>query len=129
GYEVDALEVLRTKPKWKNNVRLLTCHGMMNPIGRSRDYRRIAGGLLVQDRDDQADPENEYKVVTDRAPTEAELIDLKFAWKVCKHVKSNAIVLAKGGMIIGVGAGQMSRVDSSMIAAHKAGDRSKGSVI
>lgn len=129
GYEVDALEVLRTKPKWKNNVRLLTCHGMMDPIGRSRDYRRIAGGLLVQDRDDQADPENEYKVVTDRAPTEAELIDLKFAWKVCKHVKSNAIVLAKGGMIIGVGAGQMSRVDSSMIAAHKAGDRSKGSVI
>ncbi|WP_437225800.1 bifunctional phosphoribosylaminoimidazolecarboxamide formyltransferase/IMP cyclohydrolase [Planctomicrobium sp. SH661] len=129
GYSLEALEILKTRPKWKNNVRLLSCHDSGSAQALSLDYRRVAGGLLVQTRDDQPDPESEYKVVTERAPTEAELIDLKFAWKVCKHVKSNAIVLAKGGMIIGVGAGQMSRVDSSMIASHKAGDRSRGSVI
>jgi phosphoribosylaminoimidazolecarboxamide formyltransferase / IMP cyclohydrolase len=66
--------------------------------------------------------------VTQRQPSDQERRDLAFAWKVCKHVKSNAILLAKGGMVVGVGAGQMSRVDSSWIAAHKAGDRSKGAV-
>ena len=60
------------------------------------EYRRVSGGLLVQDRDDQADPEDEYKVVTERQPTAEELKDLKFGWKVCKHVKSNAILFAKG---------------------------------
>ena len=68
------------------------------------------------------------RVVTRRAPTEAEWTDLKFAWLVCKHVKSNAIVLARGGMVVGVGAGQMSRVDSTVMAVRKAGERSKGSV-
>ena len=67
--------------------------------------------------------------MTERAPTEQELVDLRFSWKVCKHVKSNVIVLANQGMIVGVGAGQMSRLDSSMIAAHKAGERSKGAVV
>jgi len=129
GYAVEALEVLRTKPKWKNNVRLLTCHEMTISQSTSLDYRRVSGGLLVQSRDDQPDPEADFHVVTSRTPTEAELSDLKFAWKVCKHVKSNAIVLAREGMIVGVGAGQMSRVDSSMIAAHKAGERSQKSVI
>lgn len=129
GFVLEALEILRTKPKWKNNVRLLSCHEMLTAQPPSLDYRRVAGGLLVQNRDDQADPEADYQVVTSRAPSEAELLDLKFAWKVCKHVKSNAIVLAKSGMIVGVGAGQMSRVDSSMIASHKAGERSQGSVI
>ncbi len=129
GYEEQALEILRTKPKWKNNVRLLQCPEFADEQGTSYEYRKISGGLLVQQRDDQSDPESEYKFVTDRTPTDTELRDLKFAWKVCKHVKSNAILFAKNGMVVGVGAGQMSRLDSSFIAAHKAGERSQGAVV
>lgn len=129
GYEDQALEILRTKPKWKNNVRLLQCPAFADQQETSYEYRKISGGLLVQQRDDQSDPEDEYKVVTDRIPTDAELRDLKFAWKVCKHVKSNAILFAKNGMVVGVGAGQMSRLDSSFIASHKAGERSQGAVV
>ena len=81
----------------------------------------VDGGLLVQGRDVSGDDFKDAKVVTKRAPTEAEMADLKFAWLVCKHVKSNAIVLAKGGMVVGVGAGQMSRVDSTHTAVRKAG--------
>jgi phosphoribosylaminoimidazolecarboxamide formyltransferase / IMP cyclohydrolase len=129
GYDAEALEILRTKPKWKNNVRLLRCARFSDRQATSLDYRRISGGLLVQERDDQPDPEAEYQVVTDRSPTNEERRDLLFAWKVCKHVKSNAIVLARGGMVVGVGAGQMSRLDSSFIAAHKAGERSGQGVL
>ncbi len=129
GYSAQAFEILTTKPKWKNNVRLLRSAAMSGNQSSGLEYRRVTGGLLVQDRDDQADPEDVYKVVTQRAPSADEIRDLKFAWKVCKHVKSNAIVLAKDGMLLGAGAGQMSRVDSTMIATFKAGDRSKGSVI
>jgi phosphoribosylaminoimidazolecarboxamide formyltransferase/IMP cyclohydrolase len=93
------------------------------------DYRRVSGGLLVQDRDDLPQKDAGWKVVTSRQPTQAELADLKFAWIVCRHVKSNAIVFAKDGMLLGVGAGQMSRLDSSMIAAYKAGDRSRDGVV
>ncbi|MCL4148287.1 UNVERIFIED_CONTAM: hypothetical protein GTU68_041972 [Idotea baltica] len=125
----DALEILTTKPKWKNNVRLLKVPDFEDRSSKSLEYRRVSGGLLVQDRDDQADPEDAYEVVTERKPTPEELRDLKFAWKVCKHVKSNAILFAKDSMVIGVGAGQMSRLDSSFIAAHKSGDRSQGAVV
>ena len=129
SYEENALEILRTKPKWKNNVRLLQCAAFSDSQPTSHEYRRISGGLLVQQRDDQPDSESEYKVVTKREPREQELSDLNFGWKVCKHVKSNAIVLAKAGMVVGVGAGQMSRLDSSFMSAHKAGERSQGSII
>ena len=87
--------------------------------------RSVAGGLLVQDRDNGALDEAALKVVTKRAPTAAELADLGFAWRVCKHVKSNAIVYVKDGATVGVGAGQMSRVDSSRIAARKAEDAAR----
>src|SRR5262249_4167704 len=97
--------------------------------GRSLDYRRVDGGLLVQGRDVPADDFRQMKVVTRRQPTEEELADLRFAWLVCQHVKSNAIVLARGGMIVGAGAGQMSRVDSVHIAVRKAGNRSQGAVL
>ncbi len=129
GFDDSALEILRTKPKWKNNVRLLQCPAFFDDQGTTYEYRKVSGGLLVQQRDDQADPEDNYNVVTDRAPSEEELRDLKFAWKVCKHVKSNAILFAKNGMVVGVGAGQMSRLDSSFIAGHKAGERSQGAVV
>jgi phosphoribosylaminoimidazolecarboxamide formyltransferase/IMP cyclohydrolase len=89
---------------------------------------RITGGLLVWDRDEGDDPQSEWKTVTQREPTDAELADLKFAWKVGRHVKSNAIVYAKGGMVVGVGAGQMSRLDSAYIAVSKSAGRSQGSV-
>src|SRR5262249_50836466 len=93
------------------------------------DYRRVEGGLLVQARDTSGDDFAAAKIVTKRPPTEAEMADLRFAWLVCKHVKSNAIVLARGGMVVGVGAGQMSRVDSVHLAVRKAGERSKGAVL
>ena len=128
GFAPAAFEAL-TKPKWKNNVRLLTLPGFNDAGQTTLEYRRVSGGLLVQDRDDQPDPEETWQVVTSRKPTEQELIDLKFGWLVCKHVKSNAIVYAKKGMVVGVGAGQMSRLDSVEIAAKKSGERSQGGIV
>ena len=96
---------------------------------RALDFRRVDGGLLVQTRDVSAEDFSKLQVVTKRAPTPQELADLSFAWVVCKHVKSNAIVLARNGMLVGVGAGQMSRVDSVHLSVRKAGERSRGSVL
>ncbi len=131
SYTDAAFQVLTTRPSWKKNVRILRAGSLDGADHRSAnlDYRRIRGGLLVQDRDASGDDFAQLKVVTKRAPTEEELRNLRFAWLVCKHVKSNAIVLGKGGKIVGVGAGQMSRVDSVHMAVRKAGERSKGSVM
>ena len=132
GFTDEAFQALTTKPKWKNNVRLLRVPGWPSSSSAtvtSMDYRRVSGGLLVQTRDDVADPESEWKIVTNRQPTDAELRDLRFAWRLCKHVKSNAIVFAKDGAITGTGAGQMSRLDSSEIAAKKSADRCRGGVV
>jgi phosphoribosylaminoimidazolecarboxamide formyltransferase / IMP cyclohydrolase len=130
GYSEAALGVLTTRPTWKKNVRLLRT-GPLDAAGSARalDFRRIDGGLLVQNRDEPADDFVQAKVVTKRMATDAEMADLRFAWLVAKHVKSNAIVLAKDAMVVGVGAGQMSRVDSVHIACRKAGDRVRGSVL
>lgn len=128
GYDADAFELLTTKPKWRNNVRLMEAVFSSEGLG-APDYRRVSGGLLVQTKDDLPQPEDDWSVATTRQPTEQELIDLKFAWKVCRHVKSNAIVFAKAGMLLGAGAGQMSRLDSSFIAAMKSGERSRGGVV
>ncbi len=102
----------------KKNVRVLECGQWPAEPGKRLDFKRVNGGLLVQEADLALT--NEIKVVTKRAPTEAEMRDLLFAWRVAKYVKSNAIVYAKGDMTIGVGAGQMSRVNSARIAAIKA---------
>ena len=102
----------------KKNVRVLECGQWPTEPGKRLDYKRVTGGLLVQDADLAL--YNELKVVTKRAPTEQEMADLLFAWQVAKFVKSNAIVYAKDKMTIGVGAGQMSRVNSARIAAIKA---------
>ncbi len=104
----------------KQNVRLLECGQWPAECAAGLDYKRVNGGLLVQDRDNGIISADELKVVTKRAPTEAELHDLIFAWKVAKFVKSNAIVYAKNRQTVGVGAGQMSRVNSARIAAIKA---------
>jgi phosphoribosylaminoimidazolecarboxamide formyltransferase/IMP cyclohydrolase len=124
-YEPYALDALKS---WKKNVRLLMT-GPLTGFPQGFDYRRVDGGLLVQTRDYGADKPDEWKVVTKRKPTEDEFHALHFAWFVCKHVKSNAIVLANGTQVVGVGAGQMSRVDSVQIAVRKAADRVKGSVL
>ncbi len=129
GYAAGAFEALTTKPKWKNNVRLLKLPSLTAAGETMLEYRRVSGGLLVQDRDDRPDPQADWKFVTKRTPTDAELTDLKFGWLVCKHVKSNAIVYVKDGMAVGVGAGQMSRLDSAEIAAKKSGERSQGGIV
>jgi len=118
GIEPDALSVLTTK----KNVRVLTCGNWGQVRDRGLDFKRVVGGLLVQDRDLGEVGEEDLKVVTRRVPTNAERADLTFAWKVVKYVKSNAILLVRDGMTIGVGAGQMSRVYSARIAAIKAAD-------
>ena len=104
----------------KKNVRLLECGEWSAERVEGFDYKRVNGGLLVQDRDNGMITKDDLKVVTKRAPSEAELNDLIFAWKVAKFVKSNAIIYAKDRQTVGVGAGQMSRVNSARIAAIKA---------
>lgn len=104
----------------KKNLRLLTTESLPDPRAGGDNIRSVAGGFLWQDRDVMPEGGPALQVVTKRAPSAAELDDLRFAWTVAKHVKSNAIVYAKGGATLGIGAGQMSRVDSSRIARRKA---------
>jgi phosphoribosylaminoimidazolecarboxamide formyltransferase/IMP cyclohydrolase len=113
----DAAAVFAGKP----NLRLLVAGALPDAAARGLAWRQVAGGLLVQDRD-AGRIGAELRTVTARAPTPAELSDLMFAWTVAKHVKSNALVYARGGATVGIGAGQMSRVDSTRIAARKAAD-------
>ena len=123
-----AIEVLKTGAKWGKNVRLLSVGELGARDLSELAVRKVTGGVLVQQRDLGFGHESR-DVVSKRAPTEAEMSDLEFAWRVCKHVKSNAIVLVKDGGIVGVGAGQMSRVDSVFMAGHKAGERTQGAVL
>jgi phosphoribosylaminoimidazolecarboxamide formyltransferase / IMP cyclohydrolase len=113
----DARAVLAAKP----NLRLLLT-GALAAAPDDLMLRSVAGGLLVQERDRGGAEDLELKVVTERTPTPAELTDLRFAFAVCKHVRSNAIVFAKGGATVGIGAGQMSRLDSVAIAVRKAAE-------
>jgi phosphoribosylaminoimidazolecarboxamide formyltransferase/IMP cyclohydrolase len=106
----------------KKNLRLLLTGGLPDPRAKGLTFRSVAGGMLVQGRDNSLIDDLELKVVTRRKPTADELADLKFAFRVAKHVKSNAIVYARNGATVGIGAGQMSRVDSARIAARKALD-------
>ncbi|HTN73722.1 MAG TPA: bifunctional phosphoribosylaminoimidazolecarboxamide formyltransferase/IMP cyclohydrolase [Pirellulaceae bacterium] len=128
SFSADAVKVLTTKPKWRNNVRLMEV-GALPPQAAERQFRYIEGGMLAQDGDTLADPEVEWKIVTQTQPTAALLADLRFAWAMVRHIKSNAICLCKDGMLLGAGAGQMSRVDSVEIAIKKAGERGAGAVL
>ncbi|MEX2187842.1 MAG: bifunctional phosphoribosylaminoimidazolecarboxamide formyltransferase/IMP cyclohydrolase [Pirellulales bacterium] len=127
-FEPAALEILTTKPKWKANVRLMAV-GEIAASCQSLQFRQIDGGVLVQQGDLGLDPLDEWKVVTAKQPTDEQMAELRFAWAIVRHVKSNAIVLVKDRAVCGVGAGQMSRVDSTEIAIRKAGDRATGSVL
>ena len=106
----------------RKNLRLLLAGGLPDPRSTGLTAKTVAGGLLVQSRDNAVIDDMALKVVTKRAPTDAELRDLKFAFRVAKHVKSNTIIYARDLATVGIGAGQMSRVDSSRIAARKALD-------
>ena len=106
----------------KKNLRLLTTDGLADPAEPGLAVRQVSGGYLVQDKDVGRISSDDLRVVTKRAPTDQEMSDLLFAWTVAKHVKSNAIIYVKDGATVGVGAGQMSRVDSTRIAARKAQD-------
>ncbi|MCY4081418.1 MAG: bifunctional phosphoribosylaminoimidazolecarboxamide formyltransferase/IMP cyclohydrolase [Caldilineaceae bacterium] len=124
AFDEDALSLLQRK----KNLRILRACGA---AARSLNIRTVYGGALVQELDNSQqdfDPSN-WRIVTERLPDAKQLADLAFAWRVCRHVKSNAIVYAKNRATVGVGAGQMSRVDSVMLAGHKAGERARGAVM
>ncbi len=123
GYGDGALEVLEAKP----NMRILDDHGDQDAVARPQlDLRQVTGGLLVEDRDSGLEQRDEMRVVSQRRPAEAEWDEALFAWRVCKHVRSNAIVLTQHLATVGVGAGQMSRVDSVRLALEKAAAASDG---
>ena len=117
-FSEDALAVLAAKP----NMRILEDNERRRFDIAERDLKRVMGGLLVQDRDIDLEDRTAMEVVTERKPSEAEWGEMLFGWKVCKHVRSNAIVLVRGLATVGIGAGQMSRVDSVRLAIEKAGD-------
>jgi phosphoribosylaminoimidazolecarboxamide formyltransferase/IMP cyclohydrolase len=124
-YAPGALDLLREKTKWGKNLRILDAGILTEAIGGGVQLRAIRDGLLVQSPDDALT--SGIRSVSGE-PTEEQRRDLMFAWTVCKHVRSNAIVLAQGEKVVGVGAGQMSRIDSAWIAVRKAGERAKGAV-
>ncbi len=131
GFDPAAITTLTSdKVKWAKSLRIVKIENLMQALGpRDRDIRRVLGGVLVQDHDQRGVPEEGVRTVSTREPTDAERADLEFAWLAAKHVASNAIVLAKDGAIVGVGAGQMSRVDAAKLAVMKAGERAQGSVM
>ncbi len=124
GFSDEAREALETK----KNLRLLLAPSA-DAVSGGLEFKRVNGGLLVQQRDAHILDRNACRVVTKRAPSEAEWNDMLFAWSVAKYVKSNAIVFAKGGVTLGIGAGQMNRVNSTRIAAHHGGDAIEGSAV
>jgi phosphoribosylaminoimidazolecarboxamide formyltransferase / IMP cyclohydrolase len=125
GYDDDALEVLAEKP----NVRLLDDRERRTPNMIDPALRQVVGGMLVEDRDADLEERADMQVVSDRRPSEAEWSELSFAWRVCKHVRSNAIVLGRDLATVGIGAGQMSRVDSVRLAIEKSRIDLGGSVM
>jgi len=125
GYEPDALALL----KEKKNLRVIETGEFGGDADEEMDLKKVSGGLLVQDKDAGKLDALNLKVVTKKKPSDEELNSLIFGWTVAKHVQSNAIVLVKAQATVGIGAGQMSRVDSVIIAARKAGDRARGSVL
>jgi phosphoribosylaminoimidazolecarboxamide formyltransferase / IMP cyclohydrolase len=127
-FAAEATEILTTRPKWRQNVRLLAVGEMSEPAAYQQ-YRPLEGGVLVQDADVAPDPETEWKVVTEKQPSAAEMDELRFAWSLVRHVKSNAIAVCRDRALCGAGAGQMSRVDAVDIALTKAGERAAGAAL
>ncbi|MGL6195967.1 MAG: bifunctional phosphoribosylaminoimidazolecarboxamide formyltransferase/IMP cyclohydrolase [Thermoguttaceae bacterium] len=124
----EAFEILTTKPKWKANVRLLALGSLAKKPNRWI-VRPLEGGALLQEADIEKDDESVWQVVTESKPSAEIMDDLRFAWEIVRHVKSNAITICKNEMLLGAGAGQMSRIDSVEIAIKKAGERASGAVL
>src|SRR5579884_2532974 len=125
GFDDEALEIFSDKP----NMRILDDRERRLDMLYEPSIRQVIGGVLVQDRDTSNEDRDAMDVVSERRPTEEEWSELLFAWRVCKHVKSNAIVLARDGATVGIGAGQMSRVDAVRMAMEKAESPVAGSVL
>ena len=128
GFDEAAVEILTTKPKWKQNVRLMAV-GELGDGRPTMQTRWIEGGLLVQETDFTPDDPANWQCVTETQVDDATREELRFAWELCRFVKSNAIVLCKDRALLGAGAGQMSRVDSVQISIEKAAERAQGSVL
>ena len=124
----EALAILKTKPKWRDNVRLM-CIGPLAEAEPELEFRHISGGVLIQQADNQPPASLNWKTATNVPVADELWDDIAFGWEMVRHVKSNAIVLARDAALVGVGAGQMSRVDSVEIAIEKAGERSAGSIL
>jgi phosphoribosylaminoimidazolecarboxamide formyltransferase/IMP cyclohydrolase len=129
AYSAEAFTILTTVPKWKNSVRLLETGPATAVPADAKYVKHVLGGLLVQDVDTRGWEAAKLVVKSKRAPSAEELRDLEIAWLIAKHLKSNAISLVRGGELVGAGAGQMSRVTSTFLAAHLAGDRAMGAVL
>jgi phosphoribosylaminoimidazolecarboxamide formyltransferase/IMP cyclohydrolase len=133
GYEPAAIPILTERKKWGANLRLLDVGDLRGwrekTAATGMDFKRVVGGILMQTPDHRIVTEADLKVVTERAPTEDEIAELLFAWKIVRHVKSNAIVFTKGRQMLGVGAGQMNRVRSVRLAVEQAGEAAKGAVM
>lgn len=127
-FSAEAETILTTKPRWKKNVRLLKV-GSLKAGAECWEFRNLLGGMLVQHADNQLDDESTWKVPTATKVSDELMRELKFGWAMVRFVKSNAITLSKNESLVGVGAGQMSRVDSVEISIRKAGDRAAGSVL
>ncbi len=128
-FEAGAVGVLTTKPKWRDNVRLMQVGQLQNQKNTPMAVRFVAGGALIQESDSLPSFHSQWETVTDVPVDEDLWEDIDFAWEMVRHVKSNAIVLARDTSLVGVGAGQMSRVDSVEISIRKAGERCEGSVL
>ena len=128
GYESEALELLKNRSGWGADLRILDA-GTVLAKSPALDWKRVSGGLLVQDLDRHELAPQDLKTTTQAAPTEAQITDLLFAWKCVKHLKSNAIAIAKNGSLIGAGAGQMNRVTSVKLALDQAGEHASGAVL
>lgn len=131
GFEPDAIPILTERKKWGANLRLLEVGDLAGSLEKAGgwDLKRVVGGLLVQDRDLKSMSADDLKTVTERQPTAEEIAELLFAWRLVKHVRSNAIVFTKDRMIVGVGAGQMNRVRSVRLAVEQAGEKARGAVM
>jgi phosphoribosylaminoimidazolecarboxamide formyltransferase/IMP cyclohydrolase len=129
SFDPSALEHLLTKPKWGKSVRLLELANGFEDDEPSVELRSISGGFLAQERDRRAASHESWTVATERAPTPSEVASLRFAWKVVKHVRSNAITLARGSALVGSGGGLPSRVDAVHVACRKAAERARGAAL
>jgi phosphoribosylaminoimidazolecarboxamide formyltransferase/IMP cyclohydrolase len=127
-FDAEALAILKTK----KNIRIMKCGELKKSAGKGIQYmdiRKVTGGLLVQEMDRKEIERSDLKFVTKKQPDAAQLKDMEFAWKVCKFVKSNAIVIAKNGVAVGIGPGQTNRVGAMAIAIKNAGDKAKSAVL